>query len=135
MDTIPLLSELERIREELARLTLAVAAQSPAPAAVRDSAARARGIRLWTAVQFDVRPEALTARIRTQRLAWARHVGMFLCVEIGGATCAETAREFCRHRSDVSIARRRVKERCETDGEHGRQVAALTVKLKLDLQR
>lgn len=72
------------------------------------------------AQELEVPYEQIMSRNRTQPVADARFLAMFLCCEqFPWMEQAKVAEYFKRHRTDVHHARRLVKDRCECDVRFG----------------
>jgi chromosomal replication initiator protein len=88
-------------------------------------------IQVATCERLGIAPEALTSPDRSARVAWARHVAMYLARELTDATLPAIGRAFGgRNHTTVLHACRRTTERIARDAEAHELVRSLTAALQ-----
>jgi chromosomal replication initiator protein len=92
-----------------------------------------RRIQEATAAEFGIAPEALLARDRTPRVAFARQVAMYLARELTDEGLPALGREFGgRNHSTVLHAWKRVSQLVDKPGEKRETVASIRRRLELE---
>ncbi|HOQ48171.1 MAG TPA: helix-turn-helix domain-containing protein [Verrucomicrobiota bacterium] len=123
-------SEALLLRANVERLIKLLESHGPAMA-IESALSKAQAIRDYVAIFYDVSPRAMSSRLRTEHVAWARHVAMYLIRELTGLPILRIAELFKRDHGSVLHALSHVQDRRETD----RAVHQILTELRAELER